>query len=199
MRISSHIEFSRYKEVINAKLSDFIARFQNAPVQKRNLLHYQSVINVSKEIIRFNNKEANKLKDLLIEYFETIDTIDFSVADRNTSDYLEQKKVSLDRYFQYISPVGDYLIQKSGFGPNPPDLFYFILGVILDSLIYFFLSKDIIPLPTLVVIIVGLIAREKRRKAGKVIKAFQKKLRTTTYNANGCAGHLLNRFPYKKS
>ncbi|WP_417558947.1 hypothetical protein [Mesoflavibacter zeaxanthinifaciens] len=94
MKTDSFENFGRYKDLVNEKLNEFILNFQNEPKSIKKLLHYQSVINISKEIIRFNNSEANNLKDSMLEYMEIVKDIDYSIDKNKVTDiHDKQKKV----------------------------------------------------------------------------------------------------------
>lgn len=173
MRTDSFENFRIYKDLVNEKLSEFISNFENAPKKTKKLLHYQSVINLSKEIIRFNNSEANKLKDLILEYFEIIKDYEYSDSNNDVKYIHEKRKQSLDLYQKHISPVGGYLIHESGFRPDLSLRYFLVCGIILDIIIYNFFSKSIAPLATILVILIGIKMRNKKRKEGRTFSVFK--------------------------
>ncbi|MFC0604121.1 hypothetical protein [Winogradskyella pulchriflava] len=173
MRTDSFKNLSGYKDLINEKLSEFILSFENAPKKTKKLLHYQSVINLSKEIIRFNNSEANKLKDLMLEYFEIVKDFEYYDNINNVKYIHDKRKQSLDLYQKHLRPVGSYLIQESDFGPDLSLRYFLICGITLDIIIYSFFSKSIVPLSTILVIIIGIKMRNKKRKEGRTFSVFK--------------------------
>ena len=173
MKPDSFENFSRYKILVNEKLAEFISNFENSSKKTKALLHYQSVINVSRGIIKFNNSEANNLKDSILEYLDIVKDVDYSNDNNGDTDIHYKKRQSLDLYKKYVSPVGSYLIHESGFGPDLSLKFHLITGIILDTIIYYFFSKSIVPLSTILVTLIGIKSRNKRRKEGKVFSPFK--------------------------
>ena len=173
MKSDSFENFRRYKEIVNDKLNEFIYTFENSPEQVKELVHFQSTINVSREIIRFNNSEANALKDKLLEYFELVKEIEFLEDKSNNVEFLNQKAESRKRYTHYIYPVGSFLMWESEFSTRLPIGFYILVGVIADLLIYYFYSKSLVPLGTIVFIGIGILFRRRKRNDQKVFEAFK--------------------------
>ena len=171
MKSNSFENFGRYKDLINQGLSEFISYFKNASERTKELIHYKSVINVSRELIRFNNSRANNLKDLIIEYMELVKNIDYE-NDTYINDFNDKRKKSLELYEKYIGPAGLYLISKSKFRPGLPLLFYLILGIILDFIMYTFFSKNFAPLGTILLVIVGYFKEVKKRKGKKMFSPY---------------------------
>ena len=171
MKSDSFEIFQRYKNLVNEKLSEFISNYENASERTKELIHYKSVINVSREIIRFNNSEANGLKDLIIVYIESVKDIDYE-NDTFVYDINDKRKKSLELYKKYIEPNGLYLISKSEFRPGLPLFFYLIIGIFLDFIIYKFVSKSFAPLATILIIILGFFKEVKKRKGKKMFKPY---------------------------
>ena len=173
MKSDSFENFGRYKEIVNVKLTEFISTFENSSERIKELIHFQSTINVSKEIIRFNNSEAHALKDKLLEYFELVKEIDFSVDQNNHSEIQKQKAESRKRFHNYIYPLGSYLIWESDFKMKLPIGFYIIIGIISDLIIYHFFSKDFVPMGTIAFIGIGILLRKRERNEQKVFGPFK--------------------------
>ncbi|MCF7559560.1 hypothetical protein L3X39_02845 [Sabulilitoribacter multivorans] len=173
MKSDSFENFGRYKEIINQKLTEFISTFENSSEQIKQLIHFQSTISVSREIIRFNNSKAHALKDKLIEYFEIVKELDFSIDENDHSAILKQKVQSRKRYREFIYPIGSFLMWESGFSIRKPIEFYIFIGIIIDSIIYYFLSKDFVPLGTIVFIGIGVLSHKKRNNKQKVFGLYK--------------------------
>jgi hypothetical protein len=173
MKSDSFENFGRYKEIVNEKLTEFISTFENSPERIKGLVHYQSTINVSKEIIRFNNSEAHALKDKLLEYFELVKGMDFSVDENDYSEIQKQKAESRKRYQKYIYPAGSFLMWESEFSTRLPIGFYIFIGIITDLIIYNFFSRDFVPLGTIVFVGIGILFRKRKRNDKKVFEPFK--------------------------
>jgi len=167
VKSDSFENFDRYKDLINNTLLEFITNFENESDRTKGLLHYQSTINLSKEIIRFNNSKANNHKDLLIEYMEMIKDIDYA-KDTYINDINDKRKKSLELYKNYLEPVGRYLIGKSTVEAGLPLIVYLFIGIILDFIIYNFFSKSIVPLATVLIAFLGFIREAQKRKRKKM-------------------------------
>ena len=173
MKSDSFENFSRYKEIVNGKLTEFISTFENSSERIKELIHYQSTINVSKEIIRFNNSEAHALKDKLLEYFELVKEMDFSVDENNYSEIQKQKAESRKRFHNYIYPAGSFLMWESEFSTRLPIGFYIFIGIIVDFIIYYNFSKDFVPLGTIILFGIGILLRKRKRNDKKVFEPFK--------------------------
>ena len=173
MKSDSFENFGRYKNLVGEKLAEFILEFENAPEKIKELLHYQSVINASNKIIRFNNSEANALKDKLIEYFELVKEIYFSIDENNYSEIQKQKMESRKRYNKYIYPVGSHLMFESEFRTKLPIGFYVFIGIIADLIIYYNFTKEIVPLATIVFIGIGILFRKNKKNNDNVFAPFK--------------------------
>ncbi len=173
MKSDSFENFGRYKNLVNEKLAEFISEFKNAPERIKKLLHYQSVISVSREIIRLNNSEAHALKDKLLEYFELVKEVDFSVDENNYSEIQKQRAESRKRYHNYIYPVGSFLMWESEFKIKLPIGFYLFIGIITDLIIYYNFTKEIVPLATIVLIGIGILLRKRKKNEQKVFGLFK--------------------------
>lgn len=167
MKSDSFENFNKYKDLINNALVEFVSNFENESNRTKELLHYQSTINLSKEISRFNNTKANYLKELMIEYMEIIKDIDVK-NDTYVNDINDKRKKSLELYKKYLYPVGNYLISKSEIKPGLPLIVYSIIGIIFDFIIYKFFSKSIVPLATVLITFLGFIRENQKRKRKKM-------------------------------
>ncbi len=165
MDIENQENLINYKDLVNEKLSEFVLNFRDAPKRTKELVHFQSVINISQEIIQLNNCEADALKNLILEYFDIVREIDYS-NDTYINDIHDKKKKSLNLYHKYIIPVGKYLVKERRLRPDLPLGMSLIFGIILDIVIYYFISKNLIPLITILIFILALIVKDKRRKNG---------------------------------
>lgn len=175
MRSDSFENFNRYKNLVNEKLSEFNSIFENASEQTKKLVHYQSVNSISKEIIRINNSRANDLKDLLLEYFDIIEKIDFSFDTLTSLGIKEKKMESLKLYNQYISPIGSYLMTESGLGfkTKLPFGCFIFAGVIFDLIIYYFFSKRVYPIATVIFFGIGILYRKLNKSDFKIYGPFK--------------------------
>ena len=173
MRKDSFEHFGKYKDLVNGKLIEFILEKKDLHKKEKDLFHYQSTINVSIEIIRYNNSEADKLKDLLVEYFDIVKDIDFSIDEKDYSLYSEKRKESLKLYNKYLEPIGSYLLENSEFGVDLPVGVYLFLGIIIDSVIYFNFEKSIVPLMSILILIFGIKMKNKKQREGKTIRMFK--------------------------
>ena len=172
MRISSHDKFTSYKLKVNEKLAEFESKFENTSKRKKKLLHYHSTINLGKGIIRYNNTEADKLKDLFIEYLELVKHKDLSIDKKDSVANSKQKMESIDLFNKYLSPVGSYMILKDGYGIDQSAIFTFVLGLIIDLLLFFFVLGKLIAFFTIIFPTISIIRRNKRRANGKVYGMF---------------------------
>ncbi|WP_397364120.1 hypothetical protein [Olleya sp. R77988] len=173
MKSDSFENFGRYKKLVSEKLAEFILEFENSPERIKNLIHYQSVINISREIIRFNNSEFNNLKEQILKYFEIVKEIDFLIDENNYEELQKQKMESRKRYNKYIFPAGSILMTESGFKTKLPIGFYLFIGIIMDFIIYYSFSKDIVPLSSIVFLGVGILFRKRKNNKNKVFGLFK--------------------------
>jgi hypothetical protein len=173
MKSDSFENFGRYKKLVDEKSAEFVSEFENAPERIKELLHYQSTVNVSNEIIRFNNSEAHALKDKLLEYFELVKEIDFSVDEKDYSEIQKQKAESRKRYQKYIYPAGSFLMWESEFTTKLPIGFYLFIGIIADLIVYYNFTKEIVPLATIALIGIGILFRKRKRNEQKVFGPFK--------------------------
>lgn len=173
MKSDSFENFGRYKNKVNEKLNEFISNFEDSSERIKALIHYQSVINVSKEIIRFNNSEANNLKDILLDYFDIVKDISFSIDENNYSEFQKQKIESRKRYSKHILPVGRYLMTESEFKTKFPIGFYLFFGLLSDIIIYHNFSNEIAPLITIVFIGIGVLFRKNKKNENKLFAPFK--------------------------
>ena len=171
MKSDSFENFDRYKNLVTEKLAEFVTNFENESERTKELIHYKSVINLSKEIILFNNSKANNLKDSIIEYMELVKDIDYS-NDTFINDIQDKQKKSLELYKKHIGPVGLYLIRKSRFKTGSPLIFYLISGIILDFIIYRFFSTSLAPLATVLITLAGFFRELKKRKGKKLFSIY---------------------------
>lgn len=173
MKSDSFENFGRYKEIVNEKLTEFISTFENSSERIKELVHYQSTINVSKEIIRFNNSEAHALKDKLLEYYKLVKEMDFSVDGNDFSEIQKQKAESRKRYQKYIYPAGSFLMWENELSTRLPIGFYIFIGIIVDLIVYYNFSKDFVPLGTIALIGIGILFRKRKRNEKKIFEPFK--------------------------
>jgi len=171
MESKSFKNFDLNKDLVNDKLAEFILSYENSSEKTKELLHYQSVINISREIIRFNNSKVNKLKDSLIEYLNIVKDIDYT-TDTYINNSNDKQIKSLALYKKHIAPAGFYLISKSGFRAGTPVGLYIIIGILIDIIIYNYFSKSIVPIVSILMTIWAIASRNKKRKGNKMFSAF---------------------------
>ena len=146
MRTDSFEIFREYKTKINNGLDEFNLLVESRPSDQRIYFHPLSTNNLAKGISKFNNREANKLKDLILNYINEVTLTEFS-----ESRY-ENKKISLDLYNKYLMPAASYLIHEDDFGLEDSLKLNIILGVIFDFFAYKYLFNYLYPIFTFIFI-----------------------------------------------
>ena len=175
MRSDSFENFKRYKILVNEKLYEFISNYEYSSEQTKQLVHYQSVLTVSKQIIRVNNSEANALKDLLLEYFDRIEKYDFSNHSLVFIELNDKKRESIKLYNEYISPIGSYLMTESNleFKIKLPFGCFIFIGIIFDLIIYYFFRFKVYPIATIIFFIIGILYRKFKKNDYKEYGLFK--------------------------
>jgi len=146
---------------LKQKLEDFNKRFENEPDYIKKQVNFQTVQNVTNQLfMMYNKKEIEPLKILMIDYFDKVEKEDFP-----TGGLLRN-----ELYGKYILKVGNYLMKKKDFCSNTDLFLKTLIGVILDSIIYYF-TKDMlsfyIPIATILMFAVGYNYRRKSKAANR--------------------------------
>lgn len=118
-------------ETIRNEMEQFVSNLERRSRSEKRLCHYRSALNMANGLLSFCAKSSEPFKILMIEYFQTVRDLNYSI-DRYNSIIL---------YGQYIRPVGRYLIKRREFKTKGDIITYIVIGLIIDSLVYFFIGK----------------------------------------------------------
>ena len=148
-------------EILKEELESFIMRFEYESDEIKRQIHYQSVINITEQLIKIvNDNETEEYKLAGVEYFNNIQKIDFPLGNIE----------SMNLYKSYIQKSSKLLIPRKDFRSSADILKYIILGILLDIGIYYF-TKTILPfyLPvsTLILTFLGYRSRSKKKNMKK--------------------------------
>src|SRR5690554_3643934 len=99
------MEVNLDKEIKKEQLK-FISSIEYKDNDEKKLFHYNSVLNLSNAIIKYNDESSNSSKELLIKYFKKINDLNNYLIDREQIIYL---------FKEYLLPVGHVLIKKAEF------------------------------------------------------------------------------------
>tara|TARA_R110000787_G_scaffold22308_6_gene64948 strand:- start:1148 stop:1612 length:465 start_codon:yes stop_codon:yes gene_type:complete len=139
-------------EILKNKLNNFISRFEKENENVKKLIHYNSVKNITNQILILKNKKnTQKYKESIQSYLDEIELMS-SPIDKLISKFL---------YHEYIFESGRFLMYKGNFKTNGNLFFVLFLGIIIDSIIYFLGFRFYFPIFTLIFFIYGLTIRKK--------------------------------------
>lgn len=142
-------------EALKKKLNFFIDNLSEKDVILKKRFHYNSVINLTREIVKYREDKALDLKKLLNDYF---DNINYKIID-------ERESISL--FKEYLMPIGNFLVKEEKFISNTNLFIYTVIGVIIDLSIFSFGSKSYVyPIFSLSLFIIGFIKRIQHKKDG---------------------------------
>lgn len=116
-------------DTLNNKLESFISRFEHNENQIKKQVHYNSVKNITLELLMVKNKkQVKKHMESVLKFFDEIENMNFPI----------EKLLSEKLYHKYIFEAGRYLMHKSDFKTNGSLLFIVLLGVIIDFIVFYF-------------------------------------------------------------
>jgi len=143
-------------EVLKEKLEEFINLFESETEEIKKQIHYNSTLNITNQLLKFhNNKESEKFKTLMVDYFEELKVTDLPTG----------KKTSLELYHKYILKSGQFLIYERDFRHNNGNLIKYVgFGIVLDFFIYYFFNTNLpfyLPIFTLIFTIMGFRKKKK--------------------------------------
>lgn len=122
------------------------------------MVHYNSVINITNGLLSLNNSADHKeMKALMIQYFVELEDKDYILSDYE----------SLNIYKDKLLPMGQHLIKYKGFRTKLDFIRYFILGIVIDSLI-FIIFKRFFMFGTITMLILGRYRQKQKIKNGKI-------------------------------
>ncbi|WP_416442724.1 hypothetical protein ACH3O9_17900 [Leeuwenhoekiella sp. A16] len=143
--------------ILIEKLEFFRNRFESEDNEIKNQIHYQSVINVTTQLLKIANKIQTEPYRLAgVNFFDHIEKIDFPLG----------KSESLELYKNYILYTGRYLIRKKDFRTGADIGKYLIGGILLDSIAYYFtrsMFSFYFPIFTLIFGLLGLKSRRSKK------------------------------------
>ena len=147
-------------EILAEKLESFKNRFASESNEIKNQVHYQSVINITSQLVKIaNKKETEPYKLASFAFFDNIEKLDFPLG----------KSESMELYKNYVLYTGQYLIRKKDFRSSWDILKYIGIGILADFIAYY-LTKSMLgfylPVFTLIFVILGL--RSQRTKKIKM-------------------------------
>ena len=149
-------------DIINQKVVEFQQKLIDKSDVEKKLFHYNSVLNISKRIVLYQDEKANLLKEKLLYYFDELDEINYTIDNRI-------ERLSLQNL---IEPIVEYLIKKEQFCTNGDLHILIVIGLVIDIGLYYFISPYYYPLFILLFFIWGLYRRRKAKKEGKYAAMF---------------------------
>lgn len=149
-------------DIINQKVVEFQQKLIDKSDVEKKLFHYNSVLNISKRIVLYQDEKANLLKEKLLYYFDELDEINYTIDNRIESLSLQK----------LIEPIVEYLIKKEQFCTNGDLHILIVIGLVIDIGLYYFISPYYYPLFILLFFIWGLYRRRKAKKEGKYAAMF---------------------------
>ena len=145
-------------EKIKDEQLNFISNIKDMDNDEKRLYHFNSVLNLSNGIIKYNDADSNSLKKLIIKYFEEINDLKDSLIDKKQSFYF---------YREYLLPIGRHLIKKADYRTKSDILKYIILGFILDLIVFIFIMNRYYIIFTFIFLLMGYFSRKRKIKKNK--------------------------------
>ena len=126
----------------NDTLSEMISSFEENLRESRNKknYHYKSVLNIGKSLKKYNDENTDKFKDQLLSYLK--------IAERKNYEAISKKDSS--QYFtEYLFPSFLFLVNKEQFRAKSTVKSFFVIGLIIDLILYFLTGWYFYPIFTI--------------------------------------------------
>lgn len=142
------------------KFSEEISKIESDDDVK--LFHPKSVKNIAEALSRFHSKESEIFKDKLIEYFKKVDQEGY---------FISNKLESIELYNKFLSPTIRFLIKKNDFRIRGAIVKDVLIGVILDTILYFIIDRFMGGF-IILFIVIAFVRHNKSKKSGKYAAMF---------------------------
>jgi len=150
-------------EIIINKTQNFLDKIEGKTLKEKKLFHFRTVINFSYGIKYMKTKKADSLKMLLMNYYDELEGLDYSILN---------KQESWSLYKKYLHPIGKFLIDEKDFRSRASIYIYIHLGILVDFLSYYFFNYKFYLLASLIMIFVGYYKLEIKKKEKKYFNPF---------------------------
>ena len=129
-------------------LSDMISSFEEnlRESKSKRIYHYQSVLNIGKSLQKYNDEKTNEFKDQLLSYLQIVEENKYEpISKRDSSQY----------FSEYLFPSFLFLVNKEQFRAKSTVKSFFVIGLIIDLILYFITQWYYYPIFTIVLFLIS--------------------------------------------